>query len=587
MKRALALAFAAGACIAIPQDPAPACTSNADCDTALGEVCNQGACYGGPPAGTFAAVVTPPSDRSDLITVEFPSFALPAGGDLGMLELEPPVHISGRVEAFCAMPDTCANTSIGATVVITRAPLYPGGTGFSAVVSSKGGLPRGSNSFSVAVPRTQPDDPDYLVTIVPEGNGALPPANGAASPAELAPPARLHVRATADHDTGPLVLGSAGSQVITGNLSDGASHALLRYRVVARGRLEAGGAITDVSTIDYTATGAFSLTLADGAVGPIAISATPYDSNVVAPSLLLGGLEPHSATRTIAQPPNIGNKVTVTIPIEGLSGDGAVKPVAGAHVTVTAVYDPILHTNASAVLSRETTTGADGTAQLWLLDGPTFATSYVLRVVPPSGSDLGVIYDQPFALDNVTAVRLPPRVALRGRVLDTAGDPVGQISVTARPSQRFTWSEIDDAAAFLAEIPAPTAVTAVAGDFVLYVDPAVAGVWAHYDLAFEAPAGSAIASWTEPDVEIPREGGLTALRLPDQRLPSAARFHGIVTDPYHLHVNGGELRIFAVTTDSSLCGQVPYPPATCVIPAQLLGHAASGVDGALSVALPR
>ena len=165
--------------------------------------------------------------------------------------------------------------------------------------------------------------------------------------------------------------------------------------------------------------------------------------------------------------------------------------------------------------------------------------------------------------------------------------PAGKLSVTAQPSLRFTWSELDPAAAFLAEIPAPTAVTTAAGDFVVYVDLAIDGVWGHYDLTFDAPAGTARASFTLPDIELPRVGTLTTLNLPDTHLPDAARLHGTLVDPNHLAVSGGELRIFQIATNTSLCGEVIYPPANCVIPAQLIGHAASDDTGTLELALPR
>ncbi|CAN5623700.1 hypothetical protein BH11MYX1_BH11MYX1_25550 [soil metagenome] len=575
------------ACLQIPAGPSQECAADADCDTALGEACSDGVCYGGPPAGTFAAVVTPPSDRSDLITVELPHFTLPADGDLSTLVLATPARIGGRVEAYCGLPQSCEGTSIAATIVISRAPLFPGGTGFSTVVTSKDGLPRGSNSFSVTVPRSTSGDPPYVLSIVPSGNGALPPANGATSAAEQAAPMLLQLAALSDIDTGTLVLGSAQSQVITGSLTDGASHLLQKYRVVARGRLVAGGPVTEVSTVYYTANGQYTITLSDGAIGPISVNATPYDANVVAPTLSLGGLEPRAAVRFIAQPANTGNKVLLTIPIEGLSTGGAVAPVAGAHVIVAARFSPMINGTSSATLSVETTTGADGMAHLTLLDGPAFAGLYKLRVIPPTGSLLGTIYDQPLALDAVSAVRLPPRVALRGRVLDGGGEAVGKLSVTALASVHFSWTEPEDAAAFLAGIPAPTALTSDDGSYVIYVDPYVAGVWGHYDLEFDAPSGVSSASWVVADVEIPREANLATVTLPDATVPDSAYFRANLADPGHLRVGGGELRIFSIASDSSLCDRVPYPPANCVIPAQLLGHAASNETGALKLALPR
>jgi len=112
-------------------------------------------------------------------------------------------------------------------------------------------------------------------------------------------------------------------------------------------------------------------------------------------------------------------------------------------------------------------------------------------------------------------------------------------------------------------------------------------VWGYYDLEFDAPAGVSIASWTLPSLAIPRDPSLATLDIPDATLPDTAYLHGQLADPNHLRVSDGELRIFAISTDSTLCSEVPYPPAGCVVPAQLAGHAASGDDGTLKLALPR
>jgi hypothetical protein len=589
----LAIALALAGCLQVPEAAKPECTQDGDCETALGEVCNAGTCYGGPPPGTYAATLTPPSERLDLTSTEIPSLDLPANGDLGTFELETPVRISGRIEAFCPTgSSTCStSTSLAAIVLVTRAPLFPGGAGFSASTTSKGGLPHGTSSFSLSVPITRPGEPAYVVTITPTGNGVLPPPNGMPSAAELAPPISQALAVIADTDLGTLTLGSATSPVISGQLTDSGGHPLVKYRVVARGRLDAGGAITDVSTVDYTTTGAYAVTLADSAIAPIAIVARPYDPNVLAPTLTLPGLDVHTATHTIAQPANLGNKVTISIPIVGLKGNGAIVPVSGAHVTVAGTYSAPIMGGTNATLSQETTTGEDGVANLDLLDGEALSTTYTLSIVPPASTEFGVVFGQALPLDTIAGVRVPQRLALRGHVLDSAGLPVNNLSVTAKPALRFQWSAPPALAAFIAEIPAPTAVTADDGTYLIYVDRSVDlfpdTLWGRYDLEFDAPAGVSIASWTVPDFEIPRDPSLGTLDVPDARLPDTAYLHGQIADPNHLRVSDGELRIFAISPDSTLCSQVPYPPADCMVPAQLAGHAASGDDGTLKLALPR
>jgi len=588
MKLAPALVLAAG-CLQIPEPAPPECTQDADCETSLGEVCNAGVCYGGPPSGQFAAVLVPPSSRSDLASYEIPSLTLPNDGNFGAITFERGVTLVGRVETVCALP-ACDGTSAGATLLVSRPSLFPGGAGFQAVTISQDGLQPGSNSFSVVVPRTNPGDPPYTISVVPAGNGLFPPANGVLSAAMLAPP--IHLSVTTDVSSlGTIQLGASDAMTISGSLLDGAGHALVKYRVVARGRFEPGGAITDVSSVAYTSDGQFSLVLAPTAIGPISIVAQPYDTNVVAPVLTLAGLDVHSGARTLAQPPNLGNKSTISILVEGLFGNGEVTPVAGAHVAVTASYDP-MNGGTSAVLSRGVTTGDDGIAKLDVLDGPTFAGSYTVQVVPPAGSELGVVYNQPLALDAIEPIRLPGRLALHGRVLDHSGAPVAGLAVTARPSVRFKWTMPDaDALAFLGEIPAPTAVTGAGGDFSVFVDISVGRdpdvVWGFYDLAFDAPTGVALASYTVGDIMIPRDSTLENLTLADTILPDTAYLHGNLADIGNQRIVGGELRIFQVATDAQICDEVPFPPPDCVIPALLVGRGTSDDLGTLKLALPR
>lgn len=590
MRRVLPLVLAAG-CITIPEPPTPECTVDSDCNTAMGEVCWTNQCYGGPTSGTFAAVLVPPAVRPDLIAIEVPDLPLPANGDFGTLDLETPVHITGRVEAFCPDQQTCSQTSVEATVLVTRAPLFPGGTGYSNAFTSTKGLSRGTNSFRASVPRSHAGDPPYVITIVPTGNGPTPPQNGTQSAAQLSPTASFEEAPTSDITVGTIVLGSKTSPVITGTLTDSANRPLTKYRVVARGKLDALGSVTDVSTVAYTTTGSYSLTLADGIVGAISIVATPYDPNVTAPVLTLPGIEPKSGVHALTQPANLGSVTNTYVKVEGLASNGAVNTVIGSKVTITATIPSPLHDSAEATLTVQATTAATDDPKgvlLPLLDGT--AWQYKLRVVPPAGSEFGVVFDQ--ALDTsmlsmVPNVRLPPRVALSGKVVDANGAPAKALSVTAQPSLRFQWSEEDDAAAFLAEIPAATANTDEAGDFIVYVDLAVAGVWGHYDVAFAQTSGASSASYTVGDVELPRQASLTSLVMPQTQLPDTAFLHGVLSDTNHLKISGGELRVFEITTDTSLCDQVPFPPASCVIPAQLIGNATSADDGGLRLGLPR
>jgi hypothetical protein len=438
------------------------------------------------------------------------------------------------------------------------------------------------------VPASAPGVP-LVVTVVPDGRGDSPPASGM-SPAMAAPPLRTTLDASQDLNT-TFVLGSANSQPLVGTLTDASAHALTKYRVVALGLWEPGGSLSEVSSVAYTTDGSFKLAIADGVTSQLEIVAKPYDTTVVAPTLHLPGAHPGTVV-ALTQPANLGAKLALTIPVVGVAGSGALVPVSGAHVIVTGRFEPQF-SGTSADLTVEDTTGDDGLAHITVLDGTALRASYKVHVIPPANSNVGTVYNQSLVLTNnpgtqtVDAVRLPSRIALRGTLLGTDGNPLGNVAVTAHPSLQFMWSLDAAAQQFLAQIPTSPAVTPDTGDFVLWVDPYVADTWGHYDMSFEPATGVAAPSWTYAGIEIPRIQNLTTESLGSLVTPDAAYVHGELTDGTGSPVVGGELRIFGVTTDLSLCGVVAHPPTNCSIPAQLLGHSTSDDQGVVRLTLPR
>lgn len=599
MKSALLLVTAAG-CISIPSKQQPACTMDSDCGT--GEVCDEGVCWGNPPMGMFAATLVPPSDRADVVQTQMPTLLIPGDGWLGDVALEAPVTFSGRVEAYCPGGTTsCTTSSLPATITVTRAPRFAGGPSFHAVADAKDGIARGSTSFSLGVPITHDGDADYVVTVTPDGRGAQPPTNGTISPAELAPPLRMSLHAAGDLPAATITLGAADAQVISGSLTDGNGHALQNYRVVAMGRWDPAEAPLEVSTVDYTANGTFSITLSAGITGNVEIVATPYDTNVVMPTLHLPNLAPLSTQKLLASPASLGNLKTESIKIMGVSGSGEIAAVAGARVIVRAEYSPMLAGGTSAELDQEATTDDTGVATLKLLDGSAFASGYTLSVIAPVGSNLRIAYNQPWTFgqndplcgtpsctgDSCSCIGLSSRVAVRGTLLDTAGHPIAGANVTARPSLRFQWSLGGGEQDFLSQIPAPTGVTTNSGDFVVWVDPFIAMTWGTYDLDVEPASGDDVPSWTIANIDIPRDASQTTLTLGPVMVPDAANIHGYLVDPAQNPVDGGELRVFSLAADTSTCDQSPYHPTPCVIPAPLVGHGTSDMSGTVRLTLPR
>ena len=587
MRVALAAMLALAGCLEVPKPKGQECAVDSDCNTAIGEVCGDGVCWGGPPAGTYAATLSAPVERQDVIATELPLVELPRGGNLGALELETPVTISGRVEAACGpIQMNCSTSSIAARIRITRPSRFPGGPTLRFLALSKSGVPRGTDSFTIRVPRTGPDDPPYTVTIDPEGGGDAPPPHGGKDPAQLVPPKRFELAAAESIEHQTYTLGTNAVQ-ISGTLKDSLGASLTKYRVVAVGRWQGSSNTAELSSVHYSTDGTYSISLAEGVTGTVELVAKPYDMQV-APELHVTGVEPTGPqTRNIFQPTGIGARIDVSIPIEGLSGNGEVRPVSGARVIVTGSTASTFTSSARAVVVAEAITMDDGIARFSLLDGDALAGSYRLRVVPPASSSFGVIYDQPLQLGALTKVRLPSRIAVRGSVVDIAGLPLADVSVTARRSLRFLWSLDAPDQAFLDEIPAATAITPESGEFVMWLDPAIGSVWGHYDLFFETPDNSPSPSWSIADLEIPRIPGQMTISLATVTIPDAAHMRGRVVDGAGIPVAGSALRIFQISDNESLCGEVSYAPAGCAADARAMGHGESDGTGMVRFTLPR
>jgi hypothetical protein len=585
--RYLGLVLSLAGCLQVPSGKGKECSVDSECNTAAGEACFEGLCYGDPPLGIYAATLSSPVTRTDLITTEIPVLELPADGNLGPLTLAAPVTFSGRVEAACTANQTaCSTMSIAAQVRITRPSRFPGGPALRLSTLSKAGVARGTDSFTIRLPRTHPGEPPYVVTIDPEGGGDLPPNHGGKDPAQLVPPRQFSITIDGNiaHQTHTL---GTNASLLTGTLKDGLGSPLTKYRVVALGRFATSSTLTEVSSVHYSTDGTYALLIADGVVGPIEIVAKPYDPQVVAPTLHILNVEVSSQVRNIWQPTGLGSRVDVAIPIQGRTGDGQVRTVPGAHVTITGATETSFMAGSRAVMIAETTTGDDGIARLSLLDGDALAGSYRIRVVPPASSTSGIVFDEPFVPSAPAAVRLPQRVAIKGTVVDISGTPLADVSVTARRSLRFLWSLDTRAQSFLDEIPATTAITPETGEFVVWIDPTVASTWGHYDLLFETPSKSPAPNWVVSDLEIPRVPGQMTISVDKVTIPDAAYLRGLVVDGGGAPVAGSALRVFRISDNDSVCREVYNAPDPCADDAKVMGHSDSDDAGVVRLNLPR
>jgi hypothetical protein len=583
-------------CLSVPDGPTPMCKATSDCDTDHGEVCEQGTCWGNPPAGMFAAVISPPSTRHDEVPRELPRFALSPDGQLGELRLEPPVLLNGRVVAFCPQPSTdCDTTPIGATVTVSRASQFHGGPGFKTIVN----VESGADSFSIPVPVTGAVDAPYTVTIAPDGARPVGANNPGPSPAEQVPPLRLQVSLAASIAVKTIELGGQGLPTISGNLSDVLGQGLGGYRVSALGRWDASEPATEVSTVAFTdATGNYTVTLSNALVGTVELVARPMVSTVpsmtsaVAPTLHLGNIDAtrSSTGRNVITPVTLGNETTVTVVVSGVDLNGTVSKVPGAVVSASgALVDKLT----SFTVADEQVTNDQGEATLHLLDGAGIAGSYRLSIAPPASSTLSATFDQkltvlPAAMSEPVPVQLGARLALRGVVVDSSGAPLENVAITARPSLRFLWSLDAAPQAFVSALPVSTDVTTHGtGVFVVWVDAIVDQVWGQYDLMIEPPTTTQAPTYVAGNLDFPRSATLDSFSVGTLTLPDPAFVHGHITDSTGAPLEGAELKLYLADASTSLCSQVAHAPASCPIPAQLQGRSTSDPKGAVRLVLPR
>jgi hypothetical protein len=577
---AAALGLALAGCLSVPGAPQPMCHSSEECDQASGEVCEEGVCWGNPPPGPFAALISPPGTRHDLAPQEIAQVAIPSDGWMGDLVLEAPLVLTGRITEFCPTPMTGCDTTIGATITVSRPSQFHGGPGFKTIVD----VDPGAASFSIPVPRPHPGDDPYVVTIVPDG-GSQPSAGRSA--AEHVPPLRLVVSPF----DGPMLrseLGGADLPTIAGRLLDSAGRGLAHYRVAALGHWDLAAVPVEVSTVSFTdANGDYSVTLSDHLVGTVEIVARPIDPGA-APIVHITNFDAmkSSSGTTTMLPTSLGALRDVPVQVTGVDLSGIVTQVSGALVTVTGVL-PNVNTLTSFTVIDQQVTNSDGSATLHVLDGPGIVTSYRLTITPPANSQLGVLFDQKLSLSPGSPMRLGSRISLRGTIRANDGKPLSNVAVTARPSLRFLWTLDAVPQAFVAAIPAATAVTLDTGEFVLWVDANVAQIWGHYDLLIEPPAAAQAPTYLQPDIEIPRDGSVAAVSIGEVTLPDAAYIHGRVLDPTGTPVDGAELKMYLVSVVLSLCTEVAHAPTSCPIPASVQGRGTSEKDGRVGLSLPR
>lgn len=585
MIRLSALSLLLAGCLSVPDSQPVECKVQSDCDTANGEVCEEGTCWGNPPAGPFAVLITPPGERkTDSVAREMIVDSLPADGYFGDLELGAPATLSGQI----VCPNECANTDLGASIVVTRPSSFVGGPSFRQVFDTD---PR-TGAFQLVLPRVLDGEPSYTMTVIPEGRDS-----SEESLARQVPPLRTILTLDKSEAGRTIDLGSADPRIIEGSIVDANDNPATNYRVVALGRWEETSPLTEVSTVDIVGLidNSFAIRLSEGIVGSVEIVAQPID-DTLQPTLRM--MVNPTAAQNLAQQlelvqPVLESPIEINVDVRGTSTGGNVANVIGAHVTVRGRLAG--QTEATFVTTSDTDESGRATLKL---PGGALTSSYRVSVVPAPNSPVGMVFDRTLDPGGTTQIKLPDRIAIVGVVVDAFGDPLKDVQVTAAPSLRFQWSLEPDPQAFSTSIPAASVVTTGSGEFVLYVDQLLAAgdateedfVWGFYDLLFVPGEATNAPLFTQAEVEIPRDPTRTQLSIGTLPLPDAAHIHGRIVAPSAETVEGAEIKLFRVedpNSFTSFCDLLTNAPPSCPVPALQLGRGISDADGIARLTLPR
>jgi hypothetical protein len=243
------------------------------------------------------------------------------------------------------------------------------------------------------------------------------------------------------------------------------------------------------------------------------------------------------------------------IPLLGLSTSGAMTPLAGAIVVVSAdVTDPGSQT--TATFSTGTNADDQGRATLTLVPGADVTRRYGVTVTPV---DASMFASGSFSISVgpaggvLPALVVKPRLAVVGQIVGADGSPLAGAIVTALAAG----ASQDDAAV----ATAPQTATGSDGRFLLRVEPGQNGQPARYALDIVPPAGSGAPRWSVDNMVLTSDTDVGVVKLPP-------------ASPATVAVNAPdiEVRLYA-TTQGADC------PQGSACPPRLRADARSGADG--------
>lgn len=581
MRRVTLVAVMLAGCLPAADDDGkrPACESTDDCNASAGEVCDLGVCWGDPPAGSWSAVLAPPSElRNSLVKTAIPELTMTPDGTLadGVLVLDAAVRVRGTVSVPCppTLPGCVGRRGLPGQLRFGRPSGFVGGPRLIETADVDG-----EGRYSISLARPAPGAPvTYTATFTP----ALPPlASGLPSPAELLAPTAREVTLTSD-DRDPasgditldLELDPAEQRTVSGQLLGTA--AVLGWRITAEVVTNASvGARQVVSTTAVVdADGGFVLRVPpEVALVDLVSRPPPSIDPEQRPIVIVRDVILSERLPDLEVPP-VSDLTRTRFVVRGVDSSGAAVAVDGATVVVRLDY-PLGGGKALTFELRGTT--VDGVVELPLFGRAGGAIlPYAVDVIPASGSEFAARYGAPLVVGTgPLTLDLSRRVRISGRLRDADGETVAGAAITATvaPSSMCALSS-QAARLLLGQAPAQI-TTNNRGEFALYVDGELGQVPLSYDLTVRPSDGEPRPEWVFAERAAEDAEGL------DLTMPAGAHVRAQV-------VGDGPVAEATVTLFERLdavptCGASLGEPGVAVA----RGRGVSDVDGWVAVVLPR
>lgn len=278
--------------------------------------------------------------------------------------------------------------------------------------------------------------------------------------------------------------------------------------------------------------------------------------------------------------PALPNACSFTIQVAGKSTSGISDPVPGATVILSATVGG--GTNDDGVYEVKTTTDSAGYAQMMVIPSDQGENRiYHAKVVPPAESPFAAHVQTvsvaaptgPNECGTGQTVEVDPRVELHGVVRASAGGPVEDLTIEARPTNT---EENQSTGAWLTWESGftPTDVTDPEGLFFMRLDT---GAW---DFELVPPSGSMLPRWLVTGIEVSLEG-----ELPQPfSVPMSAVLLGRVLNTNADPVEFMTVKVYLVAADCLPGGE---NADNCPTPALYLGESDVLPDGNFQVIVPR